>query len=82
MVAFAYLVYTLLFWNSFSVGVAPVVIGIYFLGSVQLAFIVMLSEYVAAIHTQVMKRLLVTARGRINFEGHRAEASAGSESLG
>ena len=82
LVAFAYLVYKLLFWNSFSVGVAPVVIGIFFLGSVQLAFIGMLSEYVAAIHTQVMKRPLVTERERINFEGRRAEASAGSESPG
>jgi glycosyltransferase involved in cell wall biosynthesis len=69
-VAFAYLVYKLLFWNTFSVGVAPVLIGIFFLGSVQLAFVGILSEYVAAIHTQVMKRPLVIERERINFEPH------------
>ena len=76
LVAFAYLVYKLLFWNTFSVGVAPVLIGIFFLGSVQLAFVGILSEYVAAIHTQVMKRPLVIERERINFEPQAADLRA------
>src|ERR1035438_1163974 len=49
-----YFLYKLFFWNKFSVGVAPLVIGIYFLGSVQLLFIGVLGEYIGAIHTQVM----------------------------
>jgi polyisoprenyl-phosphate glycosyltransferase len=68
LVALLYTLYKLLFWQSFSVGIAPVVIGIFFLGSVQLAFIGLLSEYVAAIHTQVLDRPLVVERERINFE--------------
>ena len=66
--SFVYFVYKLFFWNKFSVGIAPLVIGIYFLGSVQLLFIGVLGEYIGAIHTQVMKRPLVIEKERINFD--------------
>jgi glycosyltransferase involved in cell wall biosynthesis len=66
--SFVYLVYKLLFWNKFSVGIAPLVTGIFFLGSVQLLFIGILGEYIGAIHTQVLKRPLVIERERINFD--------------
>jgi hypothetical protein len=63
-----YLVYKLAFWNNFSVGMAPVVIGMFFFGSIQLFFIGMLGEYVGSIHTLVQKRPLALERERINFE--------------
>jgi glycosyltransferase involved in cell wall biosynthesis len=63
-----YFLYKLLFWNSFSVGIAPLVIGIFFFGSVQLMFIGILGEYIGAIHTQVVKRPLVIEKERINFD--------------
>jgi glycosyltransferase involved in cell wall biosynthesis len=66
--ALVYLAYKLLFWNRFSVGVAPLVIGIFFLGSVQLICMGIVGEYVGAIHTQVMGRPLVIEKERINFE--------------
>jgi glycosyltransferase involved in cell wall biosynthesis len=66
--SFVYFFYKLLFWNRFSVGIAPLVIGIFFFGSVQLLFIGILGEYIGAIHTQVLKRPLVTERERINFD--------------
>jgi hypothetical protein len=47
---------------------APLVIGIFLLGSVQLVFMGMLGEYVGAIHTQVQKRPLVVEKERINFD--------------
>jgi glycosyltransferase involved in cell wall biosynthesis len=53
-------------WDQFSVGIAPVVIGFFFFASVQLFFIGVLGEYIAAIHTQV--RPLVVERERINFD--------------
>jgi glycosyltransferase involved in cell wall biosynthesis len=74
-VAVIYTLYKLLFWRSFSVGIAPVVIGIFFLGSVQLAFIGLLSEYIGAIHTQVMARPLVVERERINFEDSNSQSN-------
>jgi len=64
----AYLIYKLLFWRSFSVGIAPVVIGIFFLNSIVLVFMGILGEYVGAIHTQVQKRPYAIERERINFE--------------
>jgi glycosyltransferase involved in cell wall biosynthesis len=67
LVGFGYLVYKLLFWERFSVGTAPVVIGLFLFSSVQLFFIGILGEYIGAIHTQVLKRPLVVEKERINF---------------
>ncbi len=61
-----YLVYKLVFWRSFTVGVAPLVLGLFFLGSVQLIALGIIGEYVGSIHTLVLKRPLVTERERIN----------------
>jgi polyisoprenyl-phosphate glycosyltransferase len=63
-----YFLYKLLFWNRFSVGVAPLVIGLFFLGSIQLVFMGILGEYVGAIHTQVQRRPYVVELERMNFE--------------
>ncbi|MFL6451421.1 MAG: glycosyltransferase family 2 protein [Bryobacteraceae bacterium] len=68
LAALAYLVYKLVFWSNFSLGVAPLVIGLFFLGSVQLVSMGILGEYIGAIHTQVMKRPLVIEKERVNFE--------------
>jgi polyisoprenyl-phosphate glycosyltransferase len=66
-VAMAYLVYKLVFWDRFTAGVAPLVIGAFFLFSVQLFFLGLLGEYIAVIHTRVMKRPLVVEKERVNF---------------
>jgi glycosyltransferase involved in cell wall biosynthesis len=65
--AFCYLIYKLLFWSSFPVGQAPIVIGLFLFSSVQLFFIGILGEYIGAIHTQVLHRPLVIEKERINF---------------
>jgi glycosyltransferase involved in cell wall biosynthesis len=67
-VAFIYLIYKLVFWSSFQVGTAPLVIGMFFIGAVQLIFIGLLGEYIGAIHTQVLHRPLVIEKERINFD--------------
>ncbi|MFA4934043.1 MAG: glycosyltransferase family 2 protein [Candidatus Omnitrophota bacterium] len=63
-----YLIYKLIFWNNFQLGVAPLVVGVFFFFSVQLVFIGVLGEYIGAIYTQVRKRPLVIERERINFD--------------
>lgn len=68
IVAIAYFIYKLVYWDSFSVGTAPLVIGLFFFSAVQLFFIGIIGEYVGAIHTQVRKRPLVIEKERINFE--------------
>lgn len=67
-VAFAYLVAKLIFWNQFTLGIAPILIGIFFFGAVQLFFIGIIGEYVGAILTQVQKRPLVIEKERLNFD--------------
>jgi polyisoprenyl-phosphate glycosyltransferase len=67
LVGLIYLVYKLLFWQEFVVGSAPIVIGLFFLGAVQLLFLGIVGEYIGAIYTQVMKRPLVIEKERINF---------------
>ena len=67
LVAAAYLIIKLAFWSTFSLGLAPLVIGVYFFGSVQLFFIGILGEYIGSIHTQVHQRPLVIEKERINF---------------
>jgi len=67
LVGLTYLIYKLIFWANFSVGLAPEVIGLFFLGSVQLIFLGILGEYIGAIYTQVHHRPLVIEKERINF---------------
>jgi glycosyltransferase involved in cell wall biosynthesis len=67
LIAFVYLVYKIVNWQTFSVGIAPVVIGLFFFGSVQLFFLGVVGEYIGAIYTQVLDRPLVVEKERINF---------------
>jgi glycosyltransferase involved in cell wall biosynthesis len=68
IVAIIYLVLKLVFWNSYPAGQAPLTIGLFFLGSVQLIFIGLLGEYILSINTRIMKRPLVVEEKRLNFE--------------
>jgi glycosyltransferase involved in cell wall biosynthesis len=67
MVGVFYLVYKLIYWNSFSVGQAPIMLGLFFLGSVQLIALGIIGEYVGSIHTHVLNRPYVVEKERINF---------------
>lgn len=67
LVALGYFIAKLLWWNTFSLGIAPLVIGIFFLAAVQLLFIGVLGEYIGAIWTQVKHKPLVIEEERINF---------------
>ena len=76
-----YFIYKLLYWDRFSVGMAPVVIGFFFLTSVQLIFVGILSEYISAIHTQVLRRPLTVEKERINFDAPAASQSLAEDLL-
>ncbi len=62
-----YLFYKLIFWSQFNVGIAPLVIGLFFLGSVQLVSLGIIGEYVGAIYTHVQKRPYVIEKERVGF---------------
>lgn len=65
--AIVYFIYKLLYWDQFNVGLAPLVIGVFFFSSVQLIFIGIIGEYIGAIWTQVKNKPLVIEEERINF---------------
>ena len=67
MIALVYLILKLVFWNTFVAGTAPILIGMFFLGAVQLIFMGLMGEYILSINQRVMKRPLVIEEERINF---------------
>ena len=67
IVALVYLVLKLLYWDRFSAGFAPMIIGLFFLNAIELLFIGFVGEYVMSINTRVMNRPLVVEEERINF---------------
>ena len=68
LIAFAYLFIKILHWDEMSLGIAPLVIGMFLFGSIQLMVIGILGEYVGNIYTQILRRPLVIELERINFE--------------
>lgn len=68
IIGLVYLVLKLLYWDQFPAGMAPVLIGMFFLGALQLFFIGLLGEYILSINKRVMNRPLVIEEERVNFE--------------
>ncbi len=58
----------LIWWNRFAAGMAPVLIGMFFLGSIQIFFIGFLGEYILSMNKRLMNRPLVVESERINFD--------------
>jgi len=75
IIAIVYLVMKLMYWDRFSAGMAPMLIGMFVLGSIQLFFIGLMGEYILSINSRVMKRPLVVEEERINFEDEDNGAS-------
>ena len=74
-VAVFYFVYKLTHWDTFQAGNAPLVIGVFLLGSLQLFFIGFMGEYILNINTRIINRPLVVEEKRINFEELESEHS-------
>lgn len=68
IIALAYLVMKLIYWDRFVAGTAPILIGMFFLGAVILLFLGMMGEYILSINQRIMNRPLVIESERINFE--------------
>lgn len=67
IVALVYLILKLIYWSEFPIGMAPILIGVFFFGSIQLLFIGLVGEYIININTKIMNRPLVIEERRINF---------------
>lgn len=68
IIGLVYLILKLLNWNNFDAGTAPVVIGVFLLGGLQLFFIGLIGEYILNINTRVIHRPIVVEEERINFD--------------
>lgn len=73
IIALVYLIYKLVYWQNFVVGTAPILIGMFFLGAIQLIFLGIIGEYILSINQRVMNRPLVVEEERINFEEEQEE---------
>lgn len=67
LAAFVFLALKLLYWDSFPIGIAPIVIGMFLMFGILLFFIGILGEYIGSIHTSVQRRPIVVERERVNF---------------
>lgn len=68
IIAIIYLVMKLVWWYRFPAGTAPILIGMFLLGSVQIFFIGFIGEYILTINSRIMKRPLVIEEERLNFD--------------
>ena len=68
LIAFIYLILKLCNWNNFVAGTAPIVIGMFFLGAVQLIFLGIIGEYILSMNQRIMNRPLVIEEERITFD--------------
>ena len=67
IIALIFLMAKIVYWDSFQLGTAPVIIGVFFFGAIQAFFIGVLGEYIGSIHTKVRNMPLVIEKERINF---------------
>jgi glycosyltransferase involved in cell wall biosynthesis len=68
LTALGYLIAKLVYWKTFTVGVAPMIIGIFFIQSLLLVFLGVMGEYIGAIYTQLQHRPYAVELERINFD--------------
>ena len=68
VLAIVFLVLKLVFWNRFNAGMAPLLIGMFFIGSVMLFFLGIMGEYILSINQRILGRPLVIEEERLNFD--------------
>ena len=71
LIALFYLIQKLIHWDDFVAGNAPILIGVFFLGGLQMFFIGLLGEYIMSMNTRITKRPLVIEEERLNFNKER-----------
>jgi glycosyltransferase involved in cell wall biosynthesis len=67
LVSFVYLILKLVFWDSFQLGLSPLIIGLFFFAAIQIFSIGIIGEYIGVILTKITKEPLVIEKERINF---------------
>jgi len=75
LVARGYFICKLLYWDTLTLGLAPLIIGMFFFSAMQLIFIGIIGEYLGAVWTQVKNKPLVIEKERINFDSDDSDAN-------
>ncbi len=68
IIALVYLILKLIYWDTFFMGMAPVLIGMFLLGAIQLVFLGLIGEYILSMNARIMNRPLVIEEERLNFD--------------
>ena len=71
LASIGFLVAKLVWWDAFSAGYAPIIVSVFFMGGVQLAFMGFMGEYIMAMNSRIMNRPLVVEEERLNFEENK-----------
>lgn len=79
LVAFGFLIAKLIYWDNFQLGMAPILIGLFFFGAVQIFIIGLLGEYIGSIHTKIRNMPLVIEKERVNFETDKIKKESQSD---
>ncbi len=73
VIALVYTIMKLIYWDRFQAGMTPILVGVFFMGSMQMLFIGLLGEYILSMNKRIMNRPLVVEEERINFETDKKE---------
>jgi len=73
LAALIYLIYKLIHWHDFNAGIAPMIIGLFFLGAVQLICIGIVGEYIGDILARIKHHPIVIERKTLNFDEDELE---------
>lgn len=73
IIGFVYLIMKLIWWNRFPMGTAPILIALFFIGSVQLLFMGVIGEYIGVVLRKVTRQPDLIVRERINFDDDNKE---------
>jgi glycosyltransferase involved in cell wall biosynthesis len=66
-ISLIYFFYKIIFWSSFELGMAPLLIGFFFISSIQIILLGLVGEYAINILIQTRQLPLVIEKERINF---------------
>ncbi len=79
ILAIVFLVLKLIYWNRFKAGMAPLLIGMFFIGSVILLFLGIMGEYILSMNQRILRRPLVIEEERINFDEEKSRPAVGQK---
>ena len=68
LIGLFYLILKLLFWDTFALGLAPIIVSVTFISSIQIFFLGIIGEYILAILDRVSFTKHVVEKERINFD--------------